>query len=65
MTRREGAILGAYTGILFGKFEDLHAYVEEKLGRPVFTHEFADHITVGKIKDVSRSDFMAICKSLT
>ena len=41
LTRRQAAILSAYTGILFGPFSDFHAYAEEKLGHQVWTHEFA------------------------
>jgi hypothetical protein len=65
VTKREAAILGAYTGILFGEFRDMHAYVEEKLKRSVFTHEFGDKVTVALIKDECHSDFMAICNNLT
>ena len=40
MTRRESAIISAYTGFMITKdFSDVHAYIEEKMGRPVFTHE--------------------------
>jgi hypothetical protein len=37
MTKREAAIISAYTGILVGKFSDMHALIEEVLGRPVVT----------------------------
>ena len=40
MNKREAAVISAYTGILLGEFSDLHKYVEEIFGRPVFTHEF-------------------------
>lgn len=35
MTKREAAIVSAYTGILIGSFSDMHEYVEEKLQRSV------------------------------
>lgn len=39
MTKREAAIVSAYTGYLIGEFSDFHAYTEEIMGRPIFTHE--------------------------
>ena len=42
MTKREGAILSAYTGCLLCDFNDFHKYIEELLGRPVFTHEIPE-----------------------
>ena len=41
MTKREAAIVSAYTGVLIGDFDEVHKYIEELLGRPVFTHELA------------------------
>ena len=60
MTKREAAIVGAYTGILLGDFSDLHGYIEEILGRPVFTHELGNKELAEHIKDVSKSDFLAL-----
>lgn len=41
MTKKEKLIVSAYTGVLMCDYEDMHAYIEEKLGRPVCTHELA------------------------
>jgi hypothetical protein len=60
MTKREAAIIGAYTGVLLGKFDDMHSYIEEVMGRPVWTHELANEATVDAIKAKSRADFLAI-----
>ena len=60
MTRREAAIIGAYTGIVVGTFDDIHRYVEELLGRPVWTHEFANESLQQEIKEKSKSDFLSI-----
>lgn len=60
LTRRQGAIIGAFTGILAGNFADLHEYIEEVMGRPVFTHELANKETMSRIKEAARSDFRAI-----
>jgi len=60
MTKHEAIVAGAYTGILFPgtEFSDIHEYVEIKLGRPVFTHEFA--IFRDEIKEATKSDFLSI-----
>ncbi len=65
MTKREGAILSAYTGILLGDFSSMHGYVEEILKRPVFTHEFADEKVFALIKESSRADFESVIRNQT
>jgi len=59
MTKEEAAIVSAYTGILIGEFSDMHKYVEELLGRPVFTHEFGTGL-FEVIKEKSKKDFTSI-----
>lgn len=64
ITDRERAIIMAYTGatMLVGdKLSIFYAYAEEKLGRPVFTHELAYIETQEELKDASRDDFVALC----
>lgn len=61
MTRRQAAIVGAFTGRLAGPFSDMHKYVEEIMGRPVFTHEMGDKATADKISELAKPDFLAIC----
>lgn len=58
MTKREAAIISAYTGYLIGEFSDFHAYVEEVMGRPVFTHELPS--IAEELKEKSKKDFMSI-----
>lgn len=62
MTQREKIIVSAYTGILMCDFSDLHAYIEEKLEHPVWTHELASETVWAEIKEKSKSDFLAICQ---
>jgi len=62
MTDREKAIVMAYTGacMLTGyKFQIFHKYVEEIMGRPIWTHEMAQ--LADDIKEKSKDDFMALC----
>ena len=66
MTDREKAIVMAYTGtaMLVGeKFSIFHKYIEDILGRPVWTHELADHTVMEEIKEKSKSDFLELCKN--
>lgn len=58
MTKREAAIVSAYTGYLIGEFKDFHAYSEEIMGRPLFTHEFPS--IVEELKEASKKDFTSI-----
>jgi len=58
MTKREAAIVSAYTGALLGEFSDMHKYVEKILDRPVFTHEFGNKDFAIFIKIESKEDFI-------
>ena len=60
MTAREAAIVSAYTGVLIGNFDNLHEYAEEIMGRPVYTHEFANKNFFDCLKEKSRDDFLSI-----
>lgn len=58
ITKREAAIVSAYTGYLIGEFSDFHAYAEEVMGRPVLTHELLS--ISEELKNKSKNDFMSI-----
>lgn len=60
MTKKEAAIVSAYTGYLIGEFSDFHAYVEEVIGHPVFTHELSNTKVITEIKNKAAKDFMSI-----
>jgi len=64
MTKKEAAIISAYTGILLGEFSDMHEYIEQILGRPVWTHQLANEDISNEIKNKSRDDFMALSKEI-
>lgn len=61
LTKQQAAIIGAYTGILCGKFSDMHEYIEKKMNRPVFTHEMGNKETYELIQQSVKSDFLDIC----
>lgn len=58
MTKREAAIVSAYTGYLIGEFSDFQAYAEEVMERPIFTHELP--YIAEELKWKSTKDFMSI-----
>jgi len=60
MTKREAAIVSAYTGILIGDFSDMHGYVEEIMEGPVFTHQMGNKEFCEEIKAKSKNDFISI-----
>lgn len=63
MTYQECVIVSAYTGFLMCDFDDMHKYIEEKLGKPVWTHEMGSSEMVTAIRDAVRPDFLALCRS--
>lgn len=60
LTKREAAIITIYTGVLIGEWSDAHRYAQELMGRPVWTHEFADSKMIEELRKRSRLDFVDI-----
>ncbi len=60
MTKKEAAIVSAFTGFLIGSFADMHKYAETKFGRPIFTHEFGSKEVSGQLKKAAKPDFISI-----
>lgn len=61
LTREQAAIIGAFTGISCGPFQDIHGLAEKTLGKPIWTHEFAyDQIWV-ELKEKIKPQFIEIC----
>lgn len=66
MTKRECAIVMAYTGVCMLAGENLpifYEYIEEKIGRPVYTHELPG--LEEEIKEKTERDFLKLCKTAT
>lgn len=61
LTKRQAQVLGAYTGITCSEFGLVHEYVEELLGRPVFTHEMASKELCEEIKKLAKPEFLQLC----
>lgn len=65
ITKEQAVILTGFTGITMCAFSDFHKEVEVKLGRPVFTHEFAFKETAKEIKEAFRADFLEMLPEVT
>lgn len=64
MTKEECAIIMAYTGICMLTGEDFsifHKYVENIMGRPIWTHEMGIGSIADEIKEKSKNDFLKLC----
>lgn len=62
MTDREKAIIMAHTGVCMlagDKFQIFHKYVEDIMGRPIWTGDIG--WLEKEIKEKSKADFMALC----
>ena len=58
----QAVVISAYTGVICCNFSDMHEEVEKRLGRPVFTHEFASkELFDDQIKPAFKDDFLALC----
>ena len=64
MTRKEAILLSAYTGFLLVQdFSDVHKFCEDTLGRPIWTHEFADKDVQKEIQNKLRPQIMKLIQS--
>jgi hypothetical protein len=60
MTTREAAIVSAYTGYLIGDFNAMHEYVQNIMGRPVYTHEMGSDKFFDELHEKCKADFIKI-----
>lgn len=61
LTKEQAIIISGFTGICLCGFRQLHEDVERRLGRPVWTHEFASKEFSEQLKQVYKQDFLALC----
>lgn len=65
MTKQECAVVMAYTGIVMLTGDNLriyYKYLNDIMGRPVYTHELAFKEIQEKIKEKSMDDFLKLCR---
>jgi hypothetical protein len=65
LTREQAAIIGLYTGVSVGPFEDVHKLAEDLLERPVFTYELANDDVWEKLKTLIKPQFFELCAEKT
>lgn len=63
LTKEQANIITGFTGVSAGNFGDFQIAAEKKLGRVLFTHEFALHSVWEEIKEAFKDDFIAMCAS--
>ena len=66
MTKRECAIVQAYTGVVMLAGENLgyfYKYIQELMGYPVWTHELADEDVWRTIQERAKPDFLELCRT--
>ena len=62
MTKEEKIIVSAYTGYLMCDISEVHKYIQEKLGRPIWSHEFAFKSVQEEVKEKTKEDFLRLCE---
>lgn len=60
LTPEQASIVSAYTGYLVGDFGAMHAYIEQKMGGPVWTHQMGDAAFYERIREATKADFVAL-----
>ena len=66
MTRKEAILLSAYTGFLLAPdFSEVHKFCEDTLGRPIWTHEFADSCVQKEIQEKLRPQIMELVQNIS
>ena len=65
MTREEAILLSAYTGFLLAPdFSEVHKFCEDTLGRPIWTHEFADRCVQKEIQEKLRPQIIELVQNI-
>ena len=61
LTLEQAIVVTGFTGFMACKFSDFHEEVEKRLGRPIWTHQFADPDLWDEVKAAFRDDFVEMC----
>ena len=61
LTMEQAVVVSAYTGFLVCPFDQMHAEIEKRLGRPVWTHEMGSEKFVDEqVRPAFKADFVAM-----
>lgn len=61
LTREQAAVIGVFTGVLCGPFEDIQKLGDELMGRPTWTHEYGNKAFSEKLNELVKPRFIALC----
>lgn len=64
ISKHDRLVISAYTGYLMADPDEVHRFIEETLGYPVFTHELVKHKIVDEIQKKLKDEWMRICCGL-
>ena len=64
LTKREAFVISAYTNILMLPFVEYHKMIEERLDRPVWTHEMGFSAFSEEIRESVKPEFLKICMQI-
>ena len=62
MTKAEKLIISAYTGFLMTNMDELHQFIEQKLGRSVRIHELTNKSVRDATREAVKDDFLRLCE---
>ena len=60
LTKEQAIVISAYTGYMVCGFNDMHAEIEKRMGRPVWTHELGREEMAAELRRVFMDDFIAM-----
>lgn len=61
LTMEQAVVVSAYTGFLVCPFDQMHAEIEKRLGRPVWTHEMgSEKFMDEQVRPAFKADFVAM-----
>ena len=63
LTMEQAVVVSIYTGYLVCPFEKVHAAIEERLGRPVWTHEMANSKLMDDVRKMFMDEFVSMAPS--
>lgn len=61
LTKAQAIVITGFTGYAACSMSEIHEDVEKRLGRPVWTHEFANEEVRKEMREAYRADFVAMC----
>lgn len=63
MTKQEAILISAYTGCLLTKeWDDVHKFIQETLGRPVYSHELGNSKITDEIRKKLKPQIIEMIK---